>query len=257
VLAQYQAQTSQLLQNPSAPTALYSTAILTSYINIARGQLAGVEGKCIRQIGSLVLVPGQRVYPFSSINLGTQAVTGIAGAIHVNHVFYAVGGGLQWFRPRPWEWFVQYLLNNPTPKSGPPLRWVQYGQGAAPPPSVSGSGPGAGGTLYVDPLPDIAYTLTLDCTCFPQPLAIDTDIEAIPYLWTDAVPYFAAYLALLSSQTSARMQEALKYKELYSEFCVRARDAANPVPLNYMYQGAPNVLTATKLGMGGGGRAAQ
>lgn len=140
MLTQYQTQTSQLLQNPAAPTPLYATALLTSFINTARGQLAGVEGKCIRQLGSLVLTPGQPVYPFTSINVGTQVTTGIAGVVAVNHMLYGVGGGLQWFRPRAWERFIQYVLNNPTPKPGPPARWAQYGQGAAPPPALAGTG---------------------------------------------------------------------------------------------------------------------
>jgi len=45
VLASYITQTQRLLQNPGAPISLYSTADITSYVNIARGQLAGLAGK--------------------------------------------------------------------------------------------------------------------------------------------------------------------------------------------------------------------
>ena len=257
MLTQYQTQTSQLLQNPAAPSPLYSTPLLTGYINTARGQLAGVEGKCVRVFGTLTITPGQRVYPFSNINFGTRATTGIAGVVALNQILFTVGSGQVWIRPRAWEWFLQYKLNNPTPQSGAINVWAQYGQGASPVPPSTGSTTGSGGTLYVDPIPDFTYTLQCDCTCYPQALASDTDIEAIPYPWTDAVPYFAAYLALLSSQTSARMAEAPRYKELYTEFCARARDASNPVELQYIYQGAPDPVQAAKLGMSGGGRATQ
>jgi hypothetical protein len=84
------------------------------------------------------------------------------------------------------------------------------------------------GSFYIDPLPDIVYTLNCDCTCYPVALAADTDVEAIPYLWSDAVPYFAAYMALMSSQTSTRIQQAQQLFALYEQFMNRARDFANP-----------------------------
>ena len=41
MLTAYLNATAILLQNPVAPTSLYSTANLTTFINTARGQLAG------------------------------------------------------------------------------------------------------------------------------------------------------------------------------------------------------------------------
>lgn len=244
----YLPQTQQLLQNPAAPTSLYSTSLLTGYVNTARGQLAG-EGRCVRAIGTLTTSIGVRAYPFSSLNLGTASVTGIQGAIAINTIWIGIAEGLQWLRPRSWEWFGLYHLNNVVPVQGVPTVWSQFGQGAAPPGANAGSS--FGGTIYLDPIPNAVYTLSCDCTCYPITLALDTDVEAIPYLWTDAVPFFAAYFALLSAQTSARMQDAANYLKMYNMFLGRARNAANPDVLGGIYQQAPNLFRAAKIGNGG------
>lgn len=243
MLNSYLAATQRLLQNPAAPISLYSTADLTTYINTARGQLAG-EGECIRALGTVNTIYQQRNYNFSAVTIG---VTGIAGAIHVRSLRYAVGSGYQWISPRGWEWFEFYYLNTPVPDSGAPTDWAQYGQGSAPPPS----GSSGSGSFYVNPLPDIVYALTADCVCFPSALATDADPELIPYLWTDAVPYYAAYLALMSAQVNNRMAEAEKMFGLYQTFVQRARQAANPSLLRGLYQQSPNLTQANQLGQGG------
>ena len=38
-------------------------------------------------------------------------------------------------------------------------------------------------------------------------MATDADPEVLPYFWTDAVPFYAAYYALLSAQTGQRMAD--------------------------------------------------
>src|SRR5690349_5170447 len=122
MLTTYQTRTQQLLQNPGAPTSLYSTADITSYINTARGQLAG-EVECIRVLGTLPTVVGQPVYDFSAINIGVSGTTGVSGVMNVRQMGYAVGTGKQWVASRNWEWYFQYHLNNPVPSSGPPSVW--------------------------------------------------------------------------------------------------------------------------------------
>ena len=257
MLTYYQTQTARLLQNPAAPITLYSTTDLTSYINTARGQLCG-EGQCVRVIGTISTVIGQRNYNFSGINIGTPSSTGVEGVIHVRRIMYNVGQGQKWMRPRNWEWFDLYKLNNPAPVSGAPQVWAQYAQGSAGIGSITGEGTGSvsSGSFYIDPIPDMVYTLNCDCVCYPVSLVADTDPEAIPYLWTDAVPFFAAYYALLSSQTSARMQDAQRMMEYYKLFVDRARKAATPDVNKYLYQQVPDPTTANKIGLvarGGGG----
>lgn len=246
MLTQYLTQTRRLLQLPQAPTSLYTDPDLTSYINTARSQLAG-EGECIRAIGTLSTAASVNAYEFSGLSLGTPAVTGIAGAIHIRSLSYDVGTGQAWITPQPWEWFNYYVLNDPIANSpdqlGPPVTWAQYAQGAKAP-----TGIGRGGSFYIN-YPDAAYNLRADCVCYPIDLADNTTVEAIPFMWTDAVPFFAAYYALMSSQMQARMADAIRYYEMYKEFVARARQAANPSVLRFQYEQASDVPQAMKLGI--------
>lgn len=244
MLNNYLNATQRLLQNPGAPTTLYSTADLTTYINTARGQLAG-EAECIRTGGVVNMTVGQRGYTFSSIVIaGGPSVTGIEGAIHVRAIRLSVGTGFQWVTPRAWEWFDRFYLCNPDPSSGQPRDWSQYSQGSA----GTGTGSSASGSFFVDPLPDAGYQLICDCVCYPQPLASDVDIEALPYLWTDAVPYFAAYLALMGSQVSTRVADAQRMMQLYTLFVSRARKAANPSLDPWIYEQANDQASMNAYG---------
>jgi hypothetical protein len=255
MLAQYRTDLNNLLQSPGAPVGLYSSANLDLWINKARGQIAG-EGECVRAIGTITTTISQRNYNFSDISTGNTTTTGITGVIHVRRIHYAVASGEKLVKNKSWEWFDNYRLNNPVPQAGFPTEWAQYGQGSA---GVQTTGGGTGtivsGSFYIDPPPDFAYTLLCDCVCYPQILLSDGDVEAIPYLWTDAVPYFAAYLALMSAQTGQRIQEAQTMKQLYSEFTQRARGYATPAVTRGNFEQTPDPTMATKLGGGpsGGG----
>lgn len=248
MLTAYINATTRLLQNPVAPTSLYATADITTWINTARYQMAGEES-CVRVLATQNTAVGQVSYPFSGLNIGTPATTGIQSVINVRRINYASGNGQRQLVARAWEWFDYYHLNNPVPSSGPPTTWSQYAQGAAPNvPSIGGaSTTGPGGTFYIDPSPDDIYALTCDCAALPQPLAADTDVEAIPYPWTDAVPYLAAWYALLSSQTNARVADAERMYNYYTEFRDRARKASNPPVLGYQYERAPDIAHGAKF----------
>jgi hypothetical protein len=242
-LAAYLAQTRRLLQNPAAPVGLYSDADLTTYINEARTQAAAESGS-IRRLGSLALTPGNRgAYSFLNITFDVLPAIGVQGVVNVRTIWYLVGSGQKWLRPRPFEWFSLFELNNAAPQQGPPKMWSQYD-------------PGLKGLLYFN-TPDQAYTLTLDTVCYPVPLVDDSTPEALPPLWTTAIPYYAAYLALLSSQTGARTAEADKMMERYTEFAGRARAFATPGVLPTIYPQTPNPVAANQLGSPGaapGGR---
>lgn len=235
-LTAYLTQTRRLLQNPAAPPGLYTDANLTDWINSARGQLAG-ESESIRVLGTISTVLTQRNYNFTALNLGVSATTGVQGALHVRSLRYAVASGYQWIAPRTWEWFELYYLNNPVPDSAAPTSWAEYAQGQT-------------GSFFVDPLPDLIYTLTADTVCVPIPLVDDTTVEAIPYPWTDAIPYFAAYLALLSSQTNARRADAEAYFSYYQTFVQRARQFSNPSLLRGNYEQSVDLTMQSKLGLG-------
>lgn len=252
MLNSYLQQTQQLLSDLRQQTT--NPAFLTRYVNTARGQIAG-EGVCIRSVATIQTAIGQRIYNFSGLSFGgSPSATGIQGALNINTLWYAIGSntygdpGLQWVKPKEWERFGLYNLNSVVPERGPPNIWSQYGQGAAPPGSPNGSS--FGGSIYLDPIPDLVYTLHCDCTCYPISLALDTDVEAIPYLWTDAVPYFATYLALLAMQGSTKAQDAEEMLKLYSMFVSRARNASNPLQLGSLYQQSANLFRQAKIGNG-------
>ena len=254
MLTTYLLATRSLLQLPgSNSTSLYSDVDLTRFINTARGQVAG-EGECIRVHGTIPTVVGQESYTFAAINVGAPATTGVRGVINIQSMHYVVGNGQLWLTPRAWAWFSLYNRNNAAPQPGPPKEWAQFGQGAAP--SGIANTQISGGSFYISPLPDDIYTLNCNTICYPQALALDTDVEALPYYWTDAVPFFAAYFALMSAQTNARMADAAQmYKGHYNEFMSRARNQSNPSVNSWIYSQAGDPAQAQKMGIKAGGAA--
>jgi hypothetical protein len=82
----------------------------------------------------------------------------------------------------------------------------------------------------------------------------DTTVEAIPELWADAIPYFAAYLALLSAQSAQRQGDANRMFERYTEFVNRARAASTPSILPGNYKQQPNITRPNQVAMRSTGR---
>jgi hypothetical protein len=241
MLASYLTRTEQLLQNPGAPSSLYSTPDLTEYINLARGQMAG-DAECMRIYTTLPVAGGTQQYPFSAVDL-TSAV-GVRGVLNIRTAWLQIASGQAWMRPRPFEWFSLYELNNPVPQQGQPKVWSQFAQGVD-------------GSIFVSPVPDAAYVLQLDTLCYPIDLLDDTTVEAIPFPWTDAVPFLAAYYALLSAQSAARQADADRMFARYEEYRNRARRFSNPVVMPYIYPQVGDPVRANKLGQqpaGGGGQ---
>lgn len=249
MLANYLLQTRSLLQLPGTnSTSLYTDLDLTRWINIARGQVAG-EGECIKLIGTISTVVGQTFYQFSDINTGVPATNGIEGVINIQSLSLNIASGQLWMTPRPWPWFSLYNQNNPVPQQGTPTEWSQFSQGASP--GVSGSA--NGGSFCLSPAPDDIYTINTTAICYPIPLASDSDPEALPYFWTDAVPFFAAYFALLSAQTNARMADAAQmYKGHYEEFMDRARKQSNAGVNRWLYPQAGDPAQGPKMSIKGG-----
>lgn len=233
-LFSYQQQTQRLIRDIAQKDV--NPLDLKIYINQARGQLAG-DSVSVKRIGSYTLTSGTKgPYPFSGVTLLPSA--GIQGVKNIRQQWYMVGDGQLWFRPRPWPWFSLYHLNSAAPDIGAPKEWAQYGEGES-------------GTLYIGPTPDTDYTISVDCVCFPVDLIDDTTVEAIPSPWTVAIPYYAAYLALLSSQTGAHEQDAEKMFELYQKFTMRARAQSTPDILPGIYPQQPNPTRENQLGTGG------
>lgn len=238
-LFQYQ-QTCQLLISDIKMERV-NVADLLTYINIARNQVAG-EGECIRNYCALAVTAGAMQYPFSAI---AGFLSGVQDALKINQISYQIGAtGNSMLQPRNFSYFNQYYIGRAIPPfvpgadpanpgaGGPPYVWSQYGQGVA-------------GTIWIN-YPDNAYTLNLDCVCLPIPLVDDSTVEAIPALWTDAIPWFAIYYAAMSQSQS---DVADKLLARYQWFMSRARQFANPTVLFGSYSQAPDPFRINRLGV--------
>ena len=226
---QYLQRTQLLLNDPKMER--YNLFDLLTYVNIGRGQVAG-EGECIRQYGQLAAGPGANQYPFSLITIPVAAA-GLGGFNHVRAITYQIASGSLRVTAREWEWFNNYVISQAVPFVGPPKWWAQFGQGAA-------------GTLFVNYL-DFTYTLNLDLVCFPADLVGFGDPDAVPYAWSDAVPYYAAYLAKLTRPEDE--QGAERMLQLYQLHMERARRFATPAVLPHQYAQAPDPTLPAKLGI--------
>src|SRR5215469_3743647 len=230
-LTDYETAVYNLIQAPSSPTPLVPVATVDSAVNTARGQLA-VEAECIRAYAELAATTGTQQYPFSAITFPFGPV-GIVGPIQVRMVTYLVGptGNLR-VNAREWEWFNNYVLSTASKPLGPPKYWAQFGQGA-------------NGTFFINAL-DTAYTLTLDTVCFPIPLTTGQTEQAVPYIWTDAIPYYAAWQILMSLQ---RQADANAMLQRYETFVQRARTGATPTVLPHQYEQVPDPTLPAKIGV--------
>lgn len=233
MLNAYLNQTQRLLQNPAASTVLYSQADLTSYINTARGQVAG-EAACIRQLGTLTLTQGISTYAFTSVVIPSMAALGIAGILNIREMTINVVGGVKYLQGWAWEWFNRYYVAVLNASQSTPQNWAQYAQGVL-------------GSAALRPIPDQTYTVNVDAVCYPADLVNDSSLEPIPYPWTDAVPFYAAYYAMMSSQ---RQQDADKMFQRYEEFTARARRLSTPAVLPNQYEQSAQV----PISPAGGGR---
>ena len=232
MLTLYETLTSALLQAPSSPIPLIPTATLDSYINLSRNWVAS-QAECIRVYGSLTLIPGQRNYAFSAINV--SSVAGVSGVYNARQVWFTIPAttGTVWVTPREWEFLSLYGLNNPVPPSGQPQIWSQFAQGE-------------NGSIFFDPLPDLPYVCNIDMSCVPENLVDDTTPEAIPPLWTQAVPFYAAWFGFQSMQRQSDAELMLKR---FHDQMNMARQAGTPSVLPSQYEQAPNPTSLNQLGI--------
>jgi hypothetical protein len=230
LLSQYLTITQSLIQTPASPVPLLTTDLLTLYINIARGQVAG-QGECIPAFASLTVTNSDFGYAFSALTFAESDM--IAGALSISKINYFTAAGA-WKRvtSRDWPWFNDYVVAASPPVSGPPSVWSQYRQGAQ-------------GIFYINPL-DTSYDLMIDTIAYPVDLVDDTTVDAIPYLWTDAVPFYAAYYAYMAMQ---RQADADHMFQRFQELMGRARMAVTPSVLPTSYPQGPDPMLPNRLGV--------
>ena len=151
-------------------------------------------------------VANQEVYTFASVNTLAQLTPGVASVLFVSSVAVSWGALKPTLRQINWDDLQAWIRAYPI-VSGQPAVFAQFGQGES-------------GSIYLQPVPTQAASMEWNCVCTPIDLVDDTTVEAIPYPWTDAVPYFAAYLALL---TARRPMEAKDMRGIYDDTMKRSR----------------------------------
>jgi hypothetical protein len=217
---------------------------LIDWINIGRVQCA-LEGEAVHAVASLTTTTSQVGYSFSSIG---SLSTGTQGIITVRNIWNTSSGFQKIIASREWEYFMNTVYGQPPAAAGPPTMWAQVQQGNA-------------GTIYLNPEPDQAYSLSLDTIQIPSALSLNSDDDALPLPFIDAVPYYAAYMAYL---TVNDFERAEKMFMAYKVFVARARSMSVPTILPRQYEGgAPALEAGTHIGItqgmgifggGGGGR---
>lgn len=222
-------QITQILLNDKS-FEVFNESDLTSFVNIARGQIAG-ESECIRVNATLSVDDASQQYSFDSINLGTMT-TSVLGTLNARQISYAIGSGQRVIHTRPFPYFNQYILGQTVPPAGAPSVWSQQGQGA-------------NGTIWINLL-DGPYSLTLDVVGYPVPLVDNSTAEAIAYQWTDCVPWFSAYYA---ATVIGDKDRAEKFYNGYSNFMARARAAATPGVLPMSFAQPQDPFAQNRLGL--------
>lgn len=182
-------------------TTLYDN---TTTVTISGGGGSGATASA--NINCLNTVANQEIYAFSSANVLAQLTSGVKSILFIESVAVSWGSLKPTLEQWNWNDLQAYMRAYPV-QSGQPAMWAQLGQGV-------------GGSMYIQPVPTSALPMEWNCVCVPVDLLTSTDPEAIPYPWTDAVPYFAAYLAFLNAR---RPQEAGEQFATYTNRMLRAR----------------------------------
>jgi hypothetical protein len=211
----YSAQTSVSFASPSGGTGAVATptiaaGVITAVTMVAPGSGFDTASTAIASdptgaghnavltptvSGANMMVIGQEVTPGVSAIHGVMSITASWGASR------PMLGRKDWttFQAKYRSWAAGWINN--------PVVWAQYGQGAK-------------GSVYLAPIPANAFNMEWDTYCVPIPLVDDTTVEAIPYPWTDPIPYYAAYLAASNAQ---RAQDSASMFGQYEVFMKRAR----------------------------------
>lgn len=217
----YITQVQDLLHDAGA--SFYSVAAITRWINAARLKVAQ-KGQCIRVLppsgaAQNQTVALQEVYPFSAVNPFVQLTPGVSNILGVKQVAVSWGSMKPALGYSPWRLFNAYFRAANVGPGNLPVRWSQYGQGE-------------NGSIYLYQIPSSALPMDWDCICEPLALAADADPEAIPAPFTDAVQYYATYLAFLGAQRSQDAEEMHNRFER-SLFLARATSQADVISEYY------------------------
>lgn len=214
------AATANMVAN--AVSTITVTAAGTGYDNSTTISFTGggqsVAATATPVINVLNTANAQEVYTFAAANAFAALTSGVSSILSVLSVSVSWGALKPTLNQWPWADLQAYIRSYPV-VSGQPAIWAQYAQGEI-------------GSIYLRPVPTSALPMDWDCICTPVDLVDDTTAEAIPYPWTDSVPYFSAYLAFMNAR---RPEEAKNMFSIYNEMMGEARTVSESMFIPSMY----------------------
>lgn len=155
--------------------------------------------------GVNIITQGKEQYPFSEIDTTSSPGVGSVFAVNGISILY---NNLRYSLPvYSFSDYQAYIRQFPYQYSYVPTFACIRGRGTQ-------------GTIYYYPLPSQTYQVELDCFCLPQELSTNQVTEVIPEMLTDAIAYYALYMAYLSLQNfnAARMYFEL-YEKKVKDYC--------------------------------------
>ena len=168
---------------------------------------------------------GKEVYRFTDFNpliAGSSALTGANKILSITSIAVSWGSMKPSLRYKPWSDFQAYYRAYNVAAQGYPRIWSQYLRGDL-------------GSFYLWPVPSQAAQMDLDCICLPAPIGFESneDFDAIPYPWTNAVPYKAAEIAVLGEPDLREMSE--KFTAHYDKRMQFAAVVGSPTSIPDVY----------------------
>lgn len=157
-----------------------------------------------------ITVQGQEIYPFSQIPLGN--FPGVDSILNVRSISVIFANWRYSCLRYPFQMYQSAIRRYPQNYQYVPEVCSQVGQGTS-------------GTMFAYPIANAPYQWEWDCICAPADLVSNDSPEAIPYPWTDAVPFLAAHLCLLELGNFNGARAMLEY---FDNFMSRYSAAARP-----------------------------
>lgn len=150
---------------------------------------AGNNAQLSSTTNTFQTIPGVEMYPFSFATPYVQAqYAGVKAVVDIVSLAVSWGGAerpmMAWM---PWDDLQAYGR--------------AYNVGVFSYPSLwSTNGDGENAQLWLFPVPSTADEMEWDAICTPKDIYADSDVEALPLPFSEAVKYAAAYYVYLSSK---------------------------------------------------------
>jgi hypothetical protein len=191
-LSGYITQTRRLLHDVNAN--FWTDAELTDYINDGRNTLVRDTG-CNRVLQNHTAPYNVETIDFADLPEGNNTVDVL------NVILYWGNSRIPLYY-LPWTDFnaqLRYWQDY----TGRPVGFSMYGPKK----------------IFIGPKPDQAYQMEIDTVVLVDPMVAGSDVETLPTPFTEAVPFYAAYIAKYQEQSYG---EAEIFKQEYSKHVMEA-----------------------------------